>query len=65
MRLLAIIKESGIDVQHVIPVLREGIRAERLLCDTHKQLGNQKEYLNSELKIAQAELLLNLLRFNR
>lgn len=65
MRLLATIKESGIDVNLVLPVISEGLRMERLHRDAQKLLGNQKEYLASELKIAQAELFLNLLRFNQ
>jgi hypothetical protein len=61
--LFSILNQNQIDAQAVVSVLKEGIKMERLNRDAQRLTGNHQEYLNSELKIAQAELFLHALRY--
>jgi hypothetical protein len=65
MRLYSLINENGVNVEQLIYQLSDELQMERNLRDAKRLLGNQKEILRAELRIAQAELLLSSLRFGR
>jgi hypothetical protein len=50
-------------VQLLIEAFQTGLAAERVNSISHRLTGNHQEYLNSELKIAQAEVFLNQLKY--
>jgi hypothetical protein len=57
------LKVSGLSDQAVIQIIQEGIKMECLNRDAQKLVGNHQEYLDCELRIAQAELFLHALRY--
>jgi hypothetical protein len=60
---LTLINQNEIEVENIIVVVTEGLTMERLNRDAHKLLGNHREFLHSELRIAQTELFLHALRY--
>jgi hypothetical protein len=61
--MLSLINQNQIDVRNLIAIVNEGLKMERLNRDAQKILGNHREFLESELRIAQAELFLHALRY--
>jgi hypothetical protein len=60
---LTLINQNQIDVENIVAVVGEGLKMERLNRDAQKLLGNHREFLQAELKIAQTELFLHALRY--
>jgi hypothetical protein len=61
--MLHAILESSIRPAILIPLLEDMLNIETLMQSEHKRNGNEIEFINSEMKIIQIDMLLHILRF--
>jgi hypothetical protein len=56
---------TELDHTLIIPILENGIEAEKRLRDSYKEIGNDKEYMISILRIRETQLWICMLRSRR